>query len=262
MPRRKISCFLIVCNEADRIEASIKPLAGWVDQLIVLDSGSTDGTVDIAQKYADKVYQTDWPGYGPQRNRALAYCEHDWVMNIDADEVVSEELKAEIDEVMSESNLSETMLEIPWHTYLFGKPLKRGRYSSPQGKIFLKKGANFKDRSVHETLEMPVKKVRVLKNALLHFSWRDYYHAQEKHLKYAVLGAQEKYKKGKKTTLIYAPVRFLVDFIQQYIFRLGFLDGKRGFLMAMILGQYAFHKYASLWSMQQQDKYEKGDKSD
>lgn len=252
MQRRKISCFLIVCNEADRIEAALKPLAGWVDQLIVLDSGSTDGTVDICEKYADKVYQTDWPGFGPQRNRALSYCEHDWVMNIDADEVVTEALKNEIDQVMSQPDLDATILEIPWHTYLFGKPLKHGRYSSPQGKIFLKEGANFKDRSVHETLEMPVKKIKVLKTALLHYSWRDYYHAQEKHLKYAVLGAQEKAKKNKRTSLSYAALRFFVDFTQQYIFRLGFLDGKRGFLMAMILGQYAFHKYAALWSINQQ----------
>lgn len=253
MPRRKISCFLIVCNEVDRIEASIKPLAGWVDQLIVLDSGSTDGTVEIAEKYADKVYQTDWPGYGPQRNRALGYCEHDWVMNIDADEVVTEALKSEIDIEMSNPDLNVTMLEIPWHTYLFGKPLKRGRYSSPQGKIFLKTGANFKDRSVHESLEMPVKTIKVLNTPLLHYSWRDYYHAQEKHLKYAVLGAQEKFKKGKTTSLSFAVLRFFMDFLQQYIFRLGFLDGKRGFLMAIILGQYAFHKYAALWALNQQD---------
>lgn len=255
MKRKKISCFLIVCNEADRIEASLKPLHGWADQLIVLDSGSTDGTIAIAQKYADRVYQTDWPGFGPQRNRALGYCDHDWVMNIDADEVVSEELKKEIDTVMSQQDDDFTMLEIPWHTYLFGKPLTHGRYSSPQGKIFLKEGAKFKNRSVHESLEMPTKKIKVLKSALSHFSWRDYYHAQEKHLKYGVLGAQEKRKKGKKASLTFAVLRFFVDFIQQYIFRLGFLDGKRGFLMAIILGQYAFHKYAALWSIEQQEKH-------
>jgi (heptosyl)LPS beta-1,4-glucosyltransferase len=253
MQRRKISCFLIVRDEADRIETSLKPLAGWVDQLIVLDSGSTDGTVEIAEKYADRVYQTDWPGFGPQRNRALAYCEHNWVMNIDADEVVTDALKTEIDSVMSDPDLHVTMLEIPWHTYLFGKPLKHGRYSSPQGKIFLKAGANFKHRSVHESLEMPVKTIKILKTPLLHHSWRDYYHAQEKHLKYAVLGAQEKRKKGKKASLSFAVLRFFVDFLQQYIFRLGILDGKRGFLMAIMLGQYAFHKYAALWSLQQQN---------
>lgn len=249
MQRRKISCFLIVCNEADRIEASLKPLQGWVDQLIVLDSGSTDGTVEIAQKYADKVYQTDWPGYGPQRNRALGYCEHDWVLTLDADEVVTEELKKDVDSVLSEPDLKANFIKFPWHTYLFGKPLKYGRYSTPQGKLFLKTGAQFKDRSVHETLLMPEYRVRTLKGALLHYSWRDYRHVMDKHLNYGVLGAEEKASNGKKGTVIYAFVRSIVDFLQQYILRLGFLDGQRGLLMAVILSQYAFHKYAALWTI-------------
>ena len=249
MTRRKISCFVIACNEADRIEACLASVSGWVDQLIVLDSGSTDGTVEIAQKYADKVYQTDWPGYGPQRNRALGYCDYDWVLSLDADEVLTSELKQDIDDVLSEESLSATFIKFPWHTYLFGKPLKHGRYSTPQGKLFLKTGAQFKDRSVHETLLLPEYNVRTLKGALLHYSWRDYQHVQEKHLKYGVLGAQEKAKNGKSSSIYYAFFRSIVDFLQQYILRLGFLDGKRGLLMAIILSQYAFHKYAALWTI-------------
>ncbi len=249
MPRRKISCFLIVCNEADRIEASLKPLAGWVDQLIVLDSGSTDGTVQIAQHYADEVYETDWPGFGPQRNRALGYCEHDWVITLDADEVVTEELKREIDAVLTEPNLSATFIRFPWRTFLLGKPLKYGRYSTPQGKLFLKKGAKFKDRRVHETLIMPERNTITLKSPLLHYSWRDYQHVSEKHLKYGVLGAQDKAGAGKAASIPYAFLRSIVDFVHQYVFRLGFLDGQRGLLMAVILSQYAFHKYAALWTL-------------
>ena len=251
MSRRKISCFVIACNEADRIEACLASLSGWVDQLIVLDSGSSDGTVEIAEKYADEVFQTDWPGFGPQRNRALTKCQHDWVLNIDADEIMTQGLKDEIDELLSRPNLEATLVRFPWHTFLFGKTLKHGRYSTPQGKLFLKEGAQFKDRSVHETLLMPVENIVTLKQPLLHHSWRDYQHVMDKHLKYGVLGAQEKYKKGKRTSLGFAIFRFFVDFIQQYVFRLGFLDGKRGFMMALILGQYAFHKYAALWSLQQ-----------
>ena len=250
MNRRKISCFVICCNEADRIEACLASLHGWVDQLIVLDSGSTDGTVEIAEKYADTVFNTDWPGYGPQRNRALSKCEHDWVLNIDADEVMTDALKAEIDQVLSQDKLDATLIKFPWHTYLFGKPLKHGRYSTPQGKLFLKTGVQFKDRSVHETLIMPNEVVKTLKAPLLHYSWRNYQHVMDKHLKYGVLGAGEKAKKGKRTSLAYAVLRFVTDFLQQYILRGGFLDGSRGFMMAVILGQYAFHKYAALWADQ------------
>ncbi|MCS6125494.1 glycosyltransferase family 2 protein [Shewanella baltica] len=246
MRTRKLSCFVIACNEADRIEQCLAPLSGWVDQLLVLDSGSTDNTVELARKYTQEVHSTDWPGYGPQRNRALLLCDNEWVLNIDADEVITEALKSEIDLVLSEPNLDATLINIPWHTYLFGELLKHGRYSSPQGKLFFKVGAKFKDRQVHETLLLPNKKQRTLKSALIHHSWRNYRHIQEKHLKYACLLAEEKAAKGKTSRLSYAVLRFFTDFFQQYVLSLGFLDGWRGFLMAIILGQYAFHKYASL----------------
>lgn len=259
MLRRPLSCFLIVCNEADRIEACLRPLAGWVDQLIILDSGSTDTTVEIARQYADEVYQTDWPGFGPQRNRALQKCKHDWVLNIDADEVVTAELKKEIDRVLSDDELSANLVKIPWQTMLFGKPLRYGRYSSPQGKLFNRVGVKFKDRPVHETLLIPDERAITLKASLIHYSWRSYRHIQEKHLTYGCLLAEEKHRQGKKSSMSYAIVRFFTDFVQQYVLRLGFLDGWRGLLMAMVLGQYAFHKYAALVTLQRteagQDKH-------
>ncbi|TCN87124.1 glycosyltransferase family 2 protein [Shewanella fodinae] len=246
MRQHKISCFLIVCNEADRIAQCLAPLQGWVDELIILDSGSTDGTVEIAKKYTSKVHCTDWPGYGPQRNRALAMCQYDWVLTIDADEVVTDALKAEIDAVLSVAKPDANMIKIPWKTYFFGKFLNHGRYTAPQGKLFYKVGAKFKERQVHETLLQPNQRIKVLKSALLHYSWRNYQHVQEKHLKYACLMAQEKANKGKTSTIGFAVLRFFTDFFQQYVLSLGFLDGWRGLLMAIILGEYAFHKYAAL----------------
>lgn len=252
--RRPLSCFLIICNEVDRIEECLQSLAGWVDQLVILDSGSTDGTLEIVQKYTNEVYQTDWPGYGPQRNRALAKCEHDWVLNIDADERLTEEVKEEIDALLRQPDLDVNFVKIPWLTYLFGKPLKRGRYSTPQGKLFLKHGAQFKDSQVHETLILPDKKEATLKSYIIHHSWRNYHHVQEKHLKYATILAQAKFDKGKRGSLSFAIFRFFVDFLQQYVIRMGFLDGKRGFFMALILGQYAFHKYAALTALQMKNE--------
>ncbi|MDF2179275.1 glycosyltransferase family 2 protein [Aliiglaciecola sp. CAU 1673] len=255
MTRRPISCFVIACNEADRIEKCLAPLAGWVDQLIVLDSGSKDDTVALAKKYADEVHETDWPGYGPQRNRALALCKHEWVLNIDADEIITDALKKEIDQVLSSPRLDATIISFPWHTFLFGKPLKHGRYASPQGKLFFKQGAQFKDRQVHETLLMPVYKEKILKAPLIHHSWRNYHHVLEKHLKYATLIAEEKAAKGKRSSMAYATLRFFTDFLQQFILRGGFLDGWRGYMMAVILGQYAYHKYAALVALQADAKY-------
>ena len=253
--RPKLSCFLIIKDESDRIENCLRELAGWVDQLVILDSGSTDGTLEIAKKYSDEVYSTDWPGYGPQRNRALTKCQNDWVLNLDADEVFSQELRDEIDVVLTDPHLDATLIKIPWLTYFLGRPLRRGRYNAPQGKLFYKKGAMFQNSQVHETLIMEDKRVKILKSALIHHSWRSYAHAQEKHLKYANILAKEKFEKGKRANGIgFAVVRFFVDFLQQYIIRGGILDGPQGFLMALVLGQYAFHKYAALWDLTLKEK--------
>ena len=237
---------MIVFNEEDRLDRCLREIAGWVDQLVVLDSGSSDKTVAIARQYTSEVFVTDWPGYGTQRNRALTYCRHDWVLNIDADEVFSSELREEIDLFLSRDMIEETLIKIPWQTMLFGKPVNFGRYASPQGKLFLKEGAQFRDRAVHETLNLPIERVYCLRNKLKHYSWRNYQHLQAKHHQYAALIAQEKYRSGKRSSLSYATMRFFTDFLHQFIFRLGFLDGWRGFLLAVVLGQYAFNKYTGL----------------
>ncbi|MDG0991361.1 MAG: glycosyltransferase family 2 protein [Luminiphilus sp.] len=250
MRKHKLSCFLIVCNEGDRLDRCLKGLAGWVDQLVILDSGSSDNTVEIAERCGAEVHCTDWPGFGAQRNRALTYCQHEWVLNIDADEEITPELQAEIDLFLSRDVIPETLVKIPWQTILFGKAVNFGRYASPQGKLFFKNGARFKDAAVHETLILPIEKVCCLSTKLIHYSWRDYRHLQEKHIQYAALSAADKFKSGKRSSLAYASLRFFTDFIQQYLLRLGCLDGWRGFLLALVLGQYAFNKYAGLVVLQ------------
>ena len=250
MRKHKLSCFLIVCNEGDRLDRCLKGLAGWVDQLVILDSGSSDNTVEIAERCGAEVHCTDWPGFGAQRNRALTYCQHEWVLNIDADEEITPELEAEIDLCLSRDVIPETLVKIPWQTILFGKAVNFGRYASPQGKLFFKNGARFKDAAVHETLILPIEKVCCLSTKLIHYSWRDYRHLQEKHIQYAALSAADKFKSGKRSSLAYASLRFFTDFIQQYLLRLGCLDGWRGFLLALVLGQYAFNKYAGLVVLQ------------
>ena len=250
MRKHKLSCFLIVCNEGDRLDRCLKGLARWVDQLVILDSGSSDNTVEIAERCGAEVHCTDWPGFGAQRNRALTYCQHEWVLNIDADEEITPELQAEIDLFLSRDVIPETLVKIPWQTILFGKAVNFGRYASPQGKLFFKNGARFKDAAVHETLILPIEKVCCLSTKLIHYSWRDYRHLQEKHIQYAALSAADKFKSGKRSSLAYASLRFFTDFIQQYLLRLGCLDGWRGFLLALVLGQYAFNKYAGLVVLQ------------
>jgi glycosyltransferase involved in cell wall biosynthesis len=249
--RRRLSVFLIVKNEADRIGDCLKSVCGWADQVVVLDSGSTDGTAEIARSLGATVHVTDWPGFSAQRNRALSMVDGEWVMSIDADERLTPALRAEIDAALCDPALDATLIKMPWRTYFCGKPLRHGRYTSPQGKLFKREGAHYSTRPVHEQLLLPVRKILNLKSPLEHYSWRSYAHAQEKHLQYAVLLAQHKHAQGHRGSLTYASLRFFTDFLQQYVFRLGVLDGWRGFLMAVMLGQYAFHKYAALRAMRE-----------
>lgn len=250
--RRRLSVFLIVKNEADRIDDCLASVCGWADQVVVLDSGSTDGTVEIARHRGATVHQTDWPGFSAQRNRALGLVDGEWVLSIDADERLTPALRDEIDAALSNPALDATLIKMPWRTYFCGRPLRFGRYTSPQGKLFRREGARYSTRPVHEQLLLPKRRVLNLKSPLDHYSWRSYAHAQEKHLQYAVLLARHKHAQGERGSLAYASVRFFTDFLQQYVFRLGLLDGWRGFLMAVMLGQYAFHKYAALRSMREE----------
>lgn len=241
-----LSVVMICRDEEDRIEPALQSVHGWADEIIVLDSGSTDATLDIARRYTDKIWVGDWPGYGPQRNRALRKASGDWVLTLDADERVTQELRDEIDRKLSDPALALTLLKMPWRTYFCGAPLRFGRFSVPQARLFRRIGARYRDLQVHESLVMPERRVGHLKSPLEHHSWRDYRHAQEKHLLYACLLAEQKFAEGQRSNLWYASTRFVTDFLLQYFGRLCVLDGWRGFLISVVLAQYAFHKYAAL----------------
>ena len=249
MDRRRnfrLSVVMICKNEADRIERALQSVHGWADEIIVLDSGSRDRTVEIVSRYTDRVWVTDWPGYGPQRNRAVKKATGDWVLTLDADERVTPELREEIDRVLSHPDAAANLYKIPWRTWFCGQPLRFGRFSTPQARLFKRQGASYRDLQVHESLLIPDRRESTLKSVLDHDSWRDYHHAQQKQLQYACLLAQQKHEQGKTGSLTYACVRFVSDFLLHYLGRLCFLDGRRGFLISVIVAQYAFHKYAAL----------------
>ena len=248
-----LSVVMICCDEEDRIEPALQSVHGWADEIIVFDSGSRDATLQIARRYTDRIWQTDWPGYGPQRNRAIAKAGGDWILSLDADERVTPQLRAEIDALLARPDLPYNVIKMPWRTHFCGRPLRFGRFSTPQTRLFRRQGASYRNLQVHESLLMPERRTHTLKSPLDHHSWRDYQHAQQKHLLYACLLAQQKYAEGRRSSLLYASSRLVFDFLLQYLGRLCVLDGRRGFLVSVILAQYAFHKYAALALMQAGD---------
>ena len=247
-----LSVIIVAQDEEDRIDNCLKSVAPIADEIIVLDSGSRDRTMEIAKRYTALVYATDWPGFGPQKQRALEKARCDWVLSIDADEALTAELRQEI-QVRLRTNPSEVAFCLPWAVTVFGKRLDYGRSARAPLRLFRREGARFSDDQVHEKVILPPGKIGKLRGRLLHHTHRDFGHYLNKNAKYAWLGAQKRYRAGKKGYgLTGAALRALWVFIQIYVIRRGFLDGRVGFLVAVLYSQGAFNKYAGLWTLRRQ----------
>lgn len=246
-----LSVIVIVKDEADRIADCLSSVAGIADEIIILDSGSGDNTVELCKQFTEKVFETDWPGYGKQKQRALDKASGDWVLSIDADERLTPELADEINTVIN-SNPEEVAFKMQWAVVVFGKQLNHGRSARFVSRLFRRAGASFTDAIVHEKVLFPEGKIGKLKNRLLHYTVRDYEHLMNKSCQYAWLGGKKRYEAGKQGGGLWgASVRAILVFLQIYILRGGFLDGSVGFLIAVNYSQGAFNKYAALWSLRQ-----------
>ncbi len=253
-----LSVTIITLNEADRIERCLESVKDLADEIIVLDSGSTDGTLDIVRRYTDQVFETDWPGYGPQKQRALAKAKCDWVLAIDADEALDEELQVSVRKLLSEPRANKVAVKMPWGVTVYNKRLDYGRSARAPLRMVWRDGASFTDAQVHEKILHAPGETVTLKGRLLHFTTRDYGHALEKSNKYAWLGSQKYFDKGKRChSLLSAVLRGFWTFLLIYFIRGGFLDGPVGFLVAINYAQNNFNKYAGLWTLTRMEKLEK-----
>ena len=246
---RKVSATVITKNEEDHIADCLTSARLVADEIIVLDSGSTDRTVEIARGLADVVEVTDWPGFGVQKQRALEKATGEWVLSLDADERITPELAREINHHLADPDAD--AYKLPWAVTIYGSRLDFGRSGRAPLRLFRREGVSFSDALVHERILIPAgRKVKTLRGRLTHYTHRDFGHSLEKSAKYAWLGSLEKHRKGKKTrTMIYPTVRGVMTFVQVYFIRFGFLDGAVGYLTAVTYAQVTFNKYAGLWTL-------------
>ena len=242
-----ISTIIITKNEEQHIQDCIET-ALWTDEIIVLDSGSSDRTQEICKEYVPKVklYVTDWPGYGKQKNRALELANSDWILSIDADERITPELQAEILQVIS-SNSDCVAYQIPRVTYFYNRPMRYCfRSISDAPTRMIKKGeGRFTDATIHETL-LASGKIKKLKSSLKHFSCDNLADVINKINSYSTLGALNLKQAQKKVNFAQVLAHAGWTFIKIYFLRLGFLDGWPGFLTSLSHAEGSFYKYAKL----------------
>ena len=242
-----LSLIVITKNEAHNIEACLQSVL-FADQLVVLDSGSTDDTASSAKKMGAEVsLNTDWRGFGVQKNRALAFASCDWVLSIDADERLSPELQAEVKSVLLNPQFD--VYSFPRLSSFCGQNMRHsGWYPDRVVRLFKRGVARFSDDLVHEKL-LTHEPVGKLKSDLTHETYRDMSQMLSKSNAYSTSGAAEMFRRQLSATLTSAVAHAIWAFIRTYILRRGFLDGQLGFVLATSVAQTTYHRYVKLWML-------------
>ena len=246
-----LSVILITRNEEANLEACLASLEGIAQQIVVVDTNSADRTLEIAQKHGALISQpSDWPGFGPQKNRALALATGEWVLSLDADERLTPALKSEILTAINHSAHVDCFA-IPRLSWYCGRFIRHSGWSPDYVDRLFKRGtAQFSDDLVHERL-LPHGQVAKLKNPMLHYSFMNYSQVLQKLDRYSTASAEQAFAKGKTSSPLKAVLHGAWAFFRTYILRAGFLDGPQGFALAISNGQGTYYRYIKLWQLNQ-----------
>jgi len=245
-----ISVTIITKDEERLIEDCLKSL-NWADEIIIVDSGSKDKTLEIAKNYTGNIFFNEWKGFADQKGFALNLAKNDWVLSIDADERVSDELKNEIEK----TDLSGTDgYLIPRNNYFLGKHVTTcGWGRDRQLRLFRKTKAHITDRLVHEGFEVNGI-INNLKNPIIHYTFNSIENTISKINHYSTLEAMEKYKSKKKITGIKILIHGASSFIRSFVSLRGYRDGVHGLMISIIDSMTTFLTYMKIWELQNKDE--------
>jgi glycosyltransferase involved in cell wall biosynthesis len=267
-----LSVVIITHNEEANIGrtlTSVQPLvADGKGEIVVVDSGSTDRTVEIAKSFGAKVFIEEWKGYAAQKNSAIDKAEGDWILSLDADEEVDEELRGALRhytlgetahsvrdgiDVYRESFLATTVtaLQLRRKNYFLRRWIRHGGFwPDPKLRLFRRGAGRFEERAVHETLQVTGNSRQFPTGAILHHSYPTLADYIDHMNRYSSLGAEMAIAKGRRGfSLFNIVVRPIATFIYNYFFRLGFLDGREGLLLHLYHAVYVSWKYAKAWEL-------------
>ena len=247
----KISAYIIAFNQAEKIRDCINSVL-WADEIILIDSNSTDGTTEIALELGAKVFHIEFKGYGDLRNKAIEHCSGDWIFSLDSDERCTKEVKNEILELID--NAPYDIYKVPRRNFFMGRWIKHSgwypNYRQPQ--LFRKGKMTYDLDPVHEGyIVNSFKNIGVLKNAIWQIPFKDMEQLLHKANRYSSLGVIKLEKKGVSGSVTKAFLHGFWSFIKHYIFKLGFLDGGPGFVIAFANFEGTFYRYIKLLEAQE-----------
>lgn len=242
----RISTVVICYNEERNIERCLRSVVPFSDEIIVVDSGSSDGTVDIARRYATRVISREWMGYGRQKQFAMEHSTRPWVFSIDADEEVSPALCREIQSL----DYTAAGYEMPRKAWYLNRWVEHsGWYPGYILRLFKRDAGNFTDEIVHEFVSVSGKVAR-LENDLYHYSYRDVAHHIQKMNEFTTLSARQMFEEGRRAGIHNVALFPTFEFFKVYVVKRGFLDGLAGLTISALHAFYVFLKYAKLFELQ------------
>ena len=244
----KLSAAIITLNEEKNLQLTLPTIKELVDEIIIVDSGSTDKTKEVAESFGAKFIFNQWQGYGKQRNFAFSNCSGDWILCIDADEPISDELFNKIKEIINNQNSDINVFSINRIGVCFGKTLKYGAFGKSYAVRLFKKGSGeFNYNTVHEEFETEHKIQKLPKKYFIshysYYSMEDYLERFNKYTTQGAIDCKIKNKKSSTFKIIFSP---FLTFFKMYFLKLGFLDGIEGFVLSVTSAIYPMIKYFKL----------------
>ena len=242
-----VTATVITFNEAANIQTALESLS-WADEIVVVDSESTDATVSIARRFTDRVIVRPWPGYAAQKNFAAGEAAHDWIFSLDADERVSPALASEIDALLR-SGPAAAGYRVPRVTFHLGRWIRSTDwYPDYQLRLYDRRHSRWSGRYVHESVSADGP-VADLRGELLHYAYRDLAHHLQTMDRYTTLAAKQMFEEGRRAGWIDLAVQPPAAFLRNYVLRGGFRDGVPGLIVSAMNARYVGLKFAKLWEL-------------